>query len=155
MVVDCCLVWSWPTWSLALYHDSPWITVAKTASQSPANVRNITFAPTANLCTSSVIVFLSVKASCLRVEIAFIMFQNLILSNSTHQDSPHLHAMNTCLRDLLSLWFSVGFLGLERITWESPCDMLQKVGGSGSHPVVCYKGGGGGAESHPVICYKR
>lgn len=25
------------------------------------------------------------------------------------------------------LWFSVGFLHIERITWESACDILQKV----------------------------
>ena len=35
--------------------------------------------------------------------------------------------MNACLRDLLSLWFAVGFLSLERITWRSACDMLQKI----------------------------
>ncbi|CAG2183167.1 unnamed protein product, partial [Oppiella nova] len=31
------------------------------------------------------------------------------------------------LKDLLSLWFSVGFLNLERITWNSPTSMLQKI----------------------------
>ena len=32
------------------------------------------------------------------------------------------------LKDLLSLWFSVGFFSLERVTWQSPCDIVQKVG---------------------------
>lgn len=35
--------------------------------------------------------------------------------------------LNTTLRELLSLWFSVGFLKLERVTWKSPCEMLQKI----------------------------
>lgn len=35
--------------------------------------------------------------------------------------------LNITLRDLLSVWFNVGFLQLERITWNSPCQMLQKI----------------------------
>jgi len=35
--------------------------------------------------------------------------------------------LNVTLREMLSLWFSVGFLNLERVTWRSPCEMLQKV----------------------------
>lgn len=42
-------------------------------------------------------------------------------------DVHYLKTMNSCLRDLLTLWFSVGILNLERITWESPCDMVQKI----------------------------
>ncbi|XP_066601656.1 malonyl-CoA decarboxylase, mitochondrial-like [Prorops nasuta] len=38
-----------------------------------------------------------------------------------------LEQLNETLRDLLLLWFSVGFLHLQRITWESSCDILQKV----------------------------
>jgi malonyl-CoA decarboxylase len=49
---------------------------------------------------------------------------------SLTEDQPYLSAMNTCLLNLLRLWFSVGFLQLERITWKSPTDMLEKVGGS-------------------------
>lgn len=43
---------------------------------------------------------------------------------------PHfiaLQQLNVTLKELLSLWFSVGFLNLERVTWKSPCEMLQKV----------------------------
>ena len=52
----------------------------------------------------------------------------MLSSSGSESDVPHLQSMNSSLHDLLSLWFSVGFLRLERITWESPCDMLQKVG---------------------------
>ncbi|XP_033215871.1 malonyl-CoA decarboxylase, mitochondrial-like isoform X2 [Belonocnema kinseyi] len=38
-----------------------------------------------------------------------------------------LQELNTILRDLLLVWFSVGFLHLERITWQSSCDILQKI----------------------------
>ncbi|CAB3383192.1 Hypothetical predicted protein [Cloeon dipterum] len=41
--------------------------------------------------------------------------------------SAALQQLNTTLRELLSMWFSVGFLRLERVTWQSPCDLLQKV----------------------------
>ena len=55
-------------------------------------------------------------------------FQTLLLNHqNADEDLAYLHSMNSCLRELLSLWFSVGFMQLERITWGSPCDMLQKV----------------------------
>jgi hypothetical protein len=38
-----------------------------------------------------------------------------------------MQQLNVTIREMLSLWFSVGFLNLERITWRSPCEMLQKV----------------------------
>ncbi|XP_023708296.1 malonyl-CoA decarboxylase, mitochondrial isoform X2 [Cryptotermes secundus] len=38
-----------------------------------------------------------------------------------------MQQLNLTLREMLSLWFSVGFLNLERITWRSPCEMLQKI----------------------------
>ncbi|XP_025995582.1 malonyl-CoA decarboxylase, mitochondrial isoform X2 [Solenopsis invicta] len=38
-----------------------------------------------------------------------------------------IQQLNHTLRDLFLLWFSVGFLHMERITWESACDILQKV----------------------------
>ena len=47
-----------------------------------------------------------------------------------------IQQLNVTLRDLLLLWFSVGFLHLERITWQSACDMLQKVSDyEAIHPV--------------------
>ena len=39
-----------------------------------------------------------------------------------------LKTLDTVLRELLSLWFTVGLLDVQRITWESPCNLLQKVG---------------------------
>jgi malonyl-CoA decarboxylase len=38
-----------------------------------------------------------------------------------------MQQLNITLREMLSLWFSVGFLNLERVTWRSSCEMLQKV----------------------------
>lgn len=53
---------------------------------------------------------------------------DLILSiqpeNPCFYDVRH---MNTILKDLLALWFTVGFIKLERITWQSSCEMLQKI----------------------------
>ncbi len=57
----------------------------------------------------------------------FLLFQMLLSNKIGDEDVGCLHSMNSCLRELLSVWFSVGFMQLERITWESPCDMLQKV----------------------------
>lgn len=39
----------------------------------------------------------------------------------------HMRILQQTIRDLLALWFSVGFLHLQRITWQSPCDMVQKI----------------------------
>mgnify|MGYP002803376491 FL=1 len=38
-----------------------------------------------------------------------------------------LNAVNHSIRHLLSMWFSVGFLNMERMTWYSPCDITEKV----------------------------
>ncbi|XP_005413289.1 PREDICTED: oxidative stress-induced growth inhibitor 1 isoform X2 [Chinchilla lanigera] len=35
--------------------------------------------------------------------------------------------MNGVLKSMLSEWFSSGFLNLERVTWHSPCEVLQKI----------------------------
>ncbi|KAK3097069.1 hypothetical protein FSP39_006097 [Pinctada imbricata] len=43
------------------------------------------------------------------------------------KEVARLRALQLSIRDLLTLWFSVGFLQLQRITWESPCDMVQKI----------------------------
>jgi len=47
-------------------------------------------------------------------------------------ESIVIQQLNHTLQDLFLLWFSVGFLHMERITWESACDILQKV-------VILYK----------------
>lgn len=51
----------------------------------------------------------------------------LTIRKSNQQQSTHLQRLNRELKSLLLLWFSVGFLRLQRVTWYSPCDMLQKV----------------------------
>ncbi|XP_009879252.1 PREDICTED: malonyl-CoA decarboxylase, mitochondrial [Charadrius vociferus] len=44
--------------------------------------------------------------------------------------------MNGVLKNMLSEWFSTGFLNLERVTWQSPCEVLQKISDSEAvHPV--------------------
>ncbi|XP_020291205.1 malonyl-CoA decarboxylase, mitochondrial-like [Pseudomyrmex gracilis] len=43
------------------------------------------------------------------------------------EESVIIQELNHTLRDLFLLWFSVGFLHMERVTWESACDILQKV----------------------------
>ncbi|KAK3577387.1 hypothetical protein CHS0354_032235 [Potamilus streckersoni] len=48
-------------------------------------------------------------------------------SSTVETDIAYVRTMNNVLRDLLSLWFSVGLLSLQRITWESPCDIVQKI----------------------------
>ena len=49
------------------------------------------------------------------------------IETASDVDIRRLKAMSDQLRDLLSMWFSVGLLNLERVTWNSPCYLLQKV----------------------------
>ncbi|KAL2740236.1 hypothetical protein V1478_000377 [Vespula squamosa] len=51
----------------------------------------------------------------------------LISETSDSDKNFVMQQLNLTLKDLLLLWFSVGFLHLERITWETSCDILQKV----------------------------
>ncbi|XP_026166615.1 malonyl-CoA decarboxylase, mitochondrial [Mastacembelus armatus] len=46
---------------------------------------------------------------------------------SKSSESPHIRDLSITLKGLLSEWFSVGLLRLERITWQSPCEILQKI----------------------------
>ncbi|XP_057170289.1 malonyl-CoA decarboxylase, mitochondrial isoform X2 [Ursus arctos] len=51
-------------------------------------------------------------------------------------EGPHVREMNGVLKGMLSEWFSSGFLSLERVTWHSPCEVLQKISESEAvHPV--------------------
>ncbi|KAF7411900.1 hypothetical protein HZH66_000796 [Vespula vulgaris] len=51
-----------------------------------------------------------------------------LMSETSDSDKNFvMQQLNLTLKDLLLLWFSVGFLHLERITWETSCDILQKV----------------------------
>ncbi|XP_074226457.1 malonyl-CoA decarboxylase, mitochondrial isoform X2 [Camelus bactrianus] len=56
-------------------------------------------------------------------------------SNGPHPP-PCAQEMNGVLKNMLSEWFSSGFLKLERVTWHSPCEVLQKISESEAvHPV--------------------
>ncbi|PVD28923.1 hypothetical protein C0Q70_11518 [Pomacea canaliculata] len=52
---------------------------------------------------------------------------NCITSSTSELDSAHFQALNRLLQELLTLWFAVGFLELQRVTWTSPCDIVQKI----------------------------
>ncbi|XP_042352655.1 malonyl-CoA decarboxylase, mitochondrial [Plectropomus leopardus] len=51
----------------------------------------------------------------------------LEIISSKASESPHIRDLNSTLKSLLSEWFSVGLLRLERITWKSPCEILQRI----------------------------
>lgn len=42
-------------------------------------------------------------------------------------DDPDLRAMDRDLRGLMSAWFDLGFLDLQRIGWDSPAALLEKL----------------------------
>ena len=47
-----------------------------------------------------------------------------------------LRKMNSSLQKLLANWFSVGFLQLQRVSWDSPCALLERVAAlEAVHPV--------------------
>ncbi|XP_007937321.1 malonyl-CoA decarboxylase, mitochondrial [Orycteropus afer afer] len=51
-------------------------------------------------------------------------------------EGPHVREMDGVLKSMVSEWFSSGFLNLERVTWHSPCEVLQKISESEAvHPV--------------------
>ncbi|XP_037777406.1 malonyl-CoA decarboxylase, mitochondrial-like [Penaeus monodon] len=55
------------------------------------------------------------------------LLTTLYTSSSDPTHSAALKTLDSTLRELLSLWFTVGLLNVQRITWESSCNMLQKV----------------------------
>ncbi|KAG0722463.1 Malonyl-CoA decarboxylase, mitochondrial [Chionoecetes opilio] len=59
------------------------------------------------------------------------MRQDLLATLYTKTPNPTpsavLKTLDTVMRELLSLWFTVGLLDVQRITWESSCNMLQKI----------------------------
>lgn len=61
-----------------------------------------------------------------------------VLPNSDFNDETtyYLKSLNSYLKEILSFSFNVGFLKLERITWDSSCHMLEKISGyEAVHPV--------------------
>jgi malonyl-CoA decarboxylase len=62
---------------------------------------------------------------------------DLITLVRKYKDDVKLKALEDNLRNTLQHWFSVGFLNLQRITWESPALLLEKIGkySASVHPV--------------------
>ncbi|XP_018497245.2 malonyl-CoA decarboxylase, mitochondrial [Galendromus occidentalis] len=50
-----------------------------------------------------------------------------ILAKNANSDLAGLRTMSNQLKELLSVWFSAGLMKVERITWQSSCQMLQKI----------------------------
>jgi malonyl-CoA decarboxylase len=42
-------------------------------------------------------------------------------------DNPPLARLERILRDLLASWFDIGFLSLQRITWDAPASLLERL----------------------------
>ena len=65
-----------------------------------------------------------------------------LLKNSDAPSWPEyvsLKKVNADLRNLLSNWFSVGFLSVERVTWSSPCSLVEKICNyEAVHPIVSW-----------------
>lgn len=51
----------------------------------------------------------------------------LFADKSVQGISPHLHAFERHLKQHLAQWFSAGFLDLQRVTWNSPAALLEKI----------------------------
>ncbi|KZC07315.1 Malonyl-CoA decarboxylase, mitochondrial, partial [Dufourea novaeangliae] len=52
---------------------------------------------------------------------------DLMLETQETDENVTIQQLDRTLRDLFLLWFSVGFLHVERVTWQTACDILQKV----------------------------
>jgi len=56
--------------------------------------------------------------------------------NPNSEEYSALKLMNSNLQSLLSYWFSMGFMTIEQVTWNSPCALLQKISDyEAVHPV--------------------
>ena len=44
-----------------------------------------------------------------------------------YREDPHLAALEHDFRSLMTSWFDIGFLKLERISWEHPASLLEKL----------------------------
>lgn len=54
-------------------------------------------------------------------------------------DDPALRGLDAELRDLLTGWFDVGLLRLERLTWDSPASLLEKlIAYEAVHPITSW-----------------
>ena len=59
--------------------------------------------------------------------VKFLVDMRADLRSFTAKDGEALRLLDDDLHELLTSWFDVGFLDLERITWESPAALLEKL----------------------------
>jgi len=56
------------------------------------------------------------------------------------ESSVQMKEMDTSLQELLSQWFMPQLLELHQVTWQSPCDLLEKVSSyEAVHPLRHWK----------------
>ncbi|TPX40395.1 malonyl-CoA decarboxylase [Synchytrium endobioticum] len=56
-----------------------------------------------------------------------VMLRADVLGLLEDDNDPLLHVLDIALKSLLGSWFGIGFLELERLTWNSPASVLEKV----------------------------
>ena len=67
------------------------------------------------------------------------VLQAIKTSDPKSSEYSALKTMNGNLRNLLSNWFSVGFLNLLQVTWDSPCSLVEKICDyEAVHPIVSW-----------------
>ena len=59
--------------------------------------------------------------------VLFALYQDTISDSPSDLAVHNLSEMNSHLRSILAQWFSVGLLDLHKVTWETPCDIMEKV----------------------------
>jgi malonyl-CoA decarboxylase len=59
--------------------------------------------------------------------VKFLVDMRADLRSFIAEDGEGLRLLDDDLRELLTSWFDVGFLDLERITWDSPAALLEKL----------------------------
>ncbi|KAH9416672.1 malonyl-CoA decarboxylase, mitochondrial-like isoform X2 [Dermatophagoides pteronyssinus] len=63
----------------------------------------------------------------LRSDLITVLSHPQLVSEMGPSSKVYLRLLSSQLSDLLSLWFNAGFLRLERVTWDSPTSILQKI----------------------------
>lgn len=50
-----------------------------------------------------------------------------LLRGERAKKSNALQELDVQLKETLARWFSLGFMDLQKITWQTPCDIMEKV----------------------------
>ncbi|WGF90425.1 malonyl-CoA decarboxylase [Marinivivus vitaminiproducens] len=100
--------------AMTAYHAA---TTAGQRLQAQAALRHVLVAPYVELLT---------QFNALPAGIKFLVDMRADLMRHVRND-PFIAALDGNFRDLLASWFDVGFLRLERITWDSPAALLDKL----------------------------